>query len=276
MKTASFIISYNRPEMTTFSVMRNAGLTKNIFILVEDSDPKLDEYRKRFGEVLLTYHKPSFSFVDTCDLNPDLNTGQIAKFAAHEKAKEMGLDAFCVMDDDITKLKYRAYDVHGVLKTYKCRNFDRVFNECFSFLESQKLKVLFRFIMSGRMFPGRLERFERWCSHITFRRTCDVLSSNTRFYDDLSEAITNNRTGAFHFIFPYITYDAMAFGMQNNKGGSYESYISTSDYFRHFYLVIVNPDRPLECLPDKRTGVRFNRSTGNSFAQILREEFKRR
>lgn len=275
MKSASFIISYNRPEMTTFKVMRDAGLTRDLFVLVEDADPKLSEYKRKFGDVLITYHKPDFSYVDTCDLNPDLNTGQIAKAAAHAKAKEMGLDAFCIMDDDITKIKHRAYDSAGVLRTYECRNFDRVFDECFSFLMSQNIKTLFGFIMSGRMFPGRLEKFERWCSHITFRRTGDVMSSNTRFYDDLSESITNNKIGAFHFIFPYVTYDAMAFGMHNNRGGSYESYISTDDYTRHFYLVIVNPDKPLDCEPDKRSGVRFNRSVANSFAYILREEHKR-
>lgn len=68
MEYASFIISYNRPEMTTFKVMRDAGLTRDLFVLVENADPKLSEYKRKFGDVIVNPDKP-------LDCEPDKRSG---------------------------------------------------------------------------------------------------------------------------------------------------------------------------------------------------------
>jgi hypothetical protein len=274
MNTAVIIISHSRPSCETYGALRAHGYSGKIFILVDDEDQTVESYKAKYKDCVHVYHKQDYRLVDTCDNSSSLSAAVVARHACHDLAVSLGLDAYVMSDDDITDFVYRQYDENHSLKTYQIHNFDEVFSECYDFLFSIK-NTMFSFFPAAMVFPGRFDKFERWCTQFMFRKVSDGIHLKQRFHDDMYEMMTCDRIGYFVFCIHNLIFKSdQCTTTQSVTGGMADAYKSYSPYARRFLNVITNPSMfSIECDAGKG-GIIFKKHTPD-YVQILREEHKK-
>lgn len=245
MKYACFILTYKRPNATTPNMLRKHGYKGEYFLVVSDNDPCLEEYKKAYGDKVLVFHKPDYAWVDSCDLDPSLDFATIARYAAYDAARARGYDAWCMLDDDLSDLKYRAYDENHSLKTYEVTRLDEIMEACFEAVMKFPKGTIFSFFPSAMMFPGRIDKFERFASQFYFRDTRDGYYGKGRIHEDLIELFRKSSTGELAFCMHEITYNSVVFESKSggsSDGGMLSEYKRFSTYERCFKVIINNPN----------------------------------
>jgi outer membrane lipoprotein-sorting protein len=58
---AIFILSHGRPDnVITYRTLRNSGYTGRIFIIVDDEDKTLSEYKEKFRDEVIVFSKKDY------------------------------------------------------------------------------------------------------------------------------------------------------------------------------------------------------------------------
>ena len=278
MKYACFIVTYKRPDTVTPKMLREHGYSGEYFLVVSDNDPCIEEYKSRYGDSVLVFHKPDYAWIDTCDLDPSLDFANIARYAAHDFARELKYDAWCMLDDDLSDIKYRSYNENHSLKTYEVTKLDALMDACFEFVMKFPPGTIFGFLSACLMFPGRIDKFERFWSQISFRRTSDPYLVKGRFYDDFTEVLDKNNIGEIAFVLHEITYKGDAYDaskVENDvSGGMLQAYEKYSRYARRFMSLMIHPCGGMGCQINKAGCLVFPKGMSSS-VQILPERFKK-
>ena len=122
---AIFILSFKRAKkVITYKTLKKLN-AKNIYIVVSDDDPTIEEYKALYENVLVfekkKYVNTSFEF-DAFHNNPPLNTPLYARNAVYDLAKQIGFRYFIVLDDDYGRFEKIVYkDGHFVGKKITTR-----------------------------------------------------------------------------------------------------------------------------------------------------------
>ena len=134
MRFAVMICTHGRPNSQyTYEALRNGGYTGKIIFIVDDEDNTVSELEENIkfgmydGEIKMFCKQ---HYIDTVDIGrrpSDAKRAAVlyAKCACEDLAKDMALDAFIIVDDDLTNFRYR-YEEDGHLKSLKVRNLDKV------------------------------------------------------------------------------------------------------------------------------------------------------
>lgn len=283
MKAAVFIISHNRPEVYTYHALRLSGYRNDIYIIVDDKDPQLDEYKKRYKENILIYSKDDYTMIDMADLLPSLNSATTPKYAAFRFASEMGLDAMAIFDDDLKDFKYR-YESNGKLSTKwfaDSPKMQSVLGACFEFVAGQQIPVCLSFYPAAKVFPDTMKKFIRQSINMfvttpnfglrTVRRLCPF---KCRFYEDESFFVKLNSIGALVFALQNITFMSATFETKDNNGGMNPVYEQTSIYSRKFHLMLENPWNAPIGIYEKDGTIRTSTKSAD-YTRILPERCKK-
>lgn len=250
MKSAVFIISHNRPEVYTYHALRLSGYRNDIYIIVDDKDPQLEEYKKRYKENILVYSKDDYQTIDMGDLIPSLNSATTPKFAAFRFASELKLDAMAIFDDDLKDFKYR-HEQNGKLSTTWFRDtprMQRILDACFDFVANQKIPCCLSFYPAAKVFPDTMSKFIRQSINMFvttpsfgLRTVGKLCPFKGRFYEDENFFVKFNTIGALVFAVQNITFMSATFETKDNQGGMNPVYDKTSIYSRKFQLILENP-----------------------------------
>ena len=284
MKSAVFIISHNRPEVYTYHALRLSGYKNDIYIIIDDKDPQLEEYKKRYKENILVYSKDDYTMIDMADLLPSLNSATTPKYAAFRFASEMGLDAMAIFDDDLKDFKYR-YDNGNKLSTMWFKDvprMQRVLDACFEFVAKQEIPCCISFYPAARMFPDTMGKFIRKCVNMFVTtpsfglKTIGRISPfRCRFFDDDIFCAKFNSIGALVFAVQDITFASQTFDMKKkNTGGMNDIYNGVSAYARKFQYIISNPSCTPVSVCEKSGVLGFGTPTPE-YTRILSERWKR-
>ena len=132
-KFAVFILSHGRPNnVWTYKLLRNSGYTGEIYIILDDTDKKIDEYKKNFDNVIVFSKEEIAKKFDCGDNFNDKAAVVYARNASFEIAKNLELDYFMEYDDDYKTAHFRLYK-YGTPKPIK--NLDNLFSALVEFAE---------------------------------------------------------------------------------------------------------------------------------------------
>ena len=99
----AFILTHGRPDrVLTYEKLRKHGYTGKIYIVCDDEDKTLPEYRKRFGDVLVFSKSEIAKTFDEGDNFGDRRAIIYARNACFELARQIGATHFIELDDDYT------------------------------------------------------------------------------------------------------------------------------------------------------------------------------
>lgn len=112
---AVLVISHRRARsIRTVHTVRGAGYTGPLYLIVDDEDPEVDEYRARYGEAVLLFSKAEVAeLVDDGDTTGDRRSPLFARYAAAAYAVRLRLTHYLLLDDDVRALYHRDVPPYG-------------------------------------------------------------------------------------------------------------------------------------------------------------------
>ena len=278
MNYAVYIISHKRAEtISTLNALRKSGYTGRAYIVVDDKDPQLDEYKKRYKDDLLVFVKSAYSHVDLYDLNQSLDSAVIPKHAVFDFARNKGMEGVVILDDDMDNFRYRFYDHDHRLKNVAVESghaLDMVFDACFDFISETDIPCCIGFLPAGRFFPDTMTKFIRQCVNMFIVRLDFNCRWTGRFADDENTFTKQNTVGALMFSLQEFNFTSKTYDVSKNEGGMDILNSSQSHYSRHFQLLLGNPWNAPITVYDKDGVLRFGTPTPE-YTRILSERWKR-
>lgn len=282
-----FIISHGRPDkVVTLRTLRRCRYTGPVFIVCDNEDKTVDQYRKNHGaEMVLVFDKLHYaSLVDSCDNFQNRRTTTHARNACFDLAAERGVEYFLVLDDDYTEFKYN-YDISGAFKRSFIRNIDLVFAAALRFLDSDERIDSVCFIQGGDLIGGD-SSLKKGIFPFKKRKAMNSFFCNTarrfwffsRLNEDVNTYLSLGSRGRIFLSIPEIALNQAQ--TQATSGGMSDAYLSSGTYVKSFYSVMIHPSFAQVSLPNTQKTKTIRRihhkiSWNNAVPKILDESFKK-
>lgn len=245
---AVFILTHKRPNnVITVETLKKRGYTGDIYFIVDDEDPTVDDYKANFGEDRVKV----FSKVEVekrFDLYDNFwkksrATITYARNACYDIAREIGVKYFVQLDDDYTEFCYRfnqklEYDFKLI------QNLDKVFAAMLRFYIKTPAKCI-ALAQCGDFIGGKNGglsksiKAKRKSMNSFFCSTDREITFVSRMNEDVCTYVSLGSKGDIFFTINQVSLNQLA--TQSNEGGITELYLDAGTYVKSFYTVMCQP-----------------------------------
>ncbi len=263
------------------TALDKSGSTVPRYIIIGDDDPELENYQKRYTNVIVFDKKEYMENVDTMD---NFNTSGVPVYVrnfCYDYAKKQGIENFVMLDDDYSQFSVR-YIRQGKLKEKRIPDIDDVFR---TFFEVSNPHTVLAFSQNGDYIGGAKSIFIR--RPFKFKiMNCFFCNANRKvpFIGTLNEDLNAGLILAKRGIIP-LTIGGFSLSQQTtqqNKGGLTDSYLELGTYVKSFYSVMIQPSSVSIKLSDGGTTehkghLRLHHllDYNKTFPRILSEKYKK-
>lgn len=229
----------------THESLRKSGYTGDIFLLCDDEDKELNQYKKRYGDKVLVFSKDEYAGkFDKMDNFGNKACVVYARNAIYDAAKSVGLKYISVADDDYTCFQYRITPDGGYYGK-NIKNADEVFSVYLDFLIESGIDTIC-FAQGGDYIGGSenqkvVDGFKtsRKMMNLYFFDVNKPLEFKGTINEDLTSSVTEGRVGKI-ILTSYMNSITQK-ETQSNAGGLTEIYLEVGTYVKSFYSVIAAP-----------------------------------
>ena len=240
---AVFILSHERVnDIKTDKMLKKQGYSGEWFIVIDDKDNQIDEYKEKYGDKLIIFSKEEVDkWTDTCDMDNDMRVGVYARNFIKKEASSRGYKYHLQLDDDFSQITYR-YIKGKKLKVKPCENLDRLFDAIAEYLDETEITWI-SFGLSSYYIGGVNKNFEQGM----IRKTMGSFFCNTEKMPDflcrMNDDITTNilYTSRGHIMFTLMAMQVETPPTQQMDGGMTDIYQENGTYRKSFYSVMVCP-----------------------------------
>lgn len=247
MKFAVFITSHERADrVLTYTALRKSGYTHDIYVVIDDEDD-IAAYKLNYGKEVLVFNKQTY--IDKCDtVVPTTQRASVTypRIFVEEKARDLGLDAFMVIDDDMPTFRYRWVEDGKVRSLSMKSGMDDVLNYYAQFIIKHNIAVTT--FVHTMFYIGGVSGLDR---RITEQRELNgVFIRNTKFdvewtgvmRQDMITNLLTSRRGYVWWALPFVVFETLPMNEHGvNDGGMKETYDNIDNYERSFLGVIAVP-----------------------------------
>ena len=241
---AVFILSHGRADRCiTYKTLKKQGYTGDIRILIDDEDETADEYKKLYGDQVLTFCKEEWRLkTDVMDTFQKRNVVVFARNAVFQIAKDAGYKYICVLDDDYKTFEHR-YIEDDKLKVWLPKNLDKIFEYAVRFLITSKAKC-YAFAQAGDLIGGAQnqrfhDRIMRKIMNTYFFDVDNPVVFSGTLDEDMVASLRCGLSG--ELIMTSVDMTITQIKTQANKGGLTDAYLDMGTYTKSFYAVMMNP-----------------------------------
>lgn len=275
---AVFILSHGRSKnVKTLKALEKSNYDGKTYIICDDEDDQLDEYRKLGKEVIVFNKKEEMKHTDTEDNFKDHRLVVYARNKCHSIAKTLGLEYFLELDDDYTEICFRYKDGKH-LRAKNCSNANKLFDAMLDFLDkSGALTVAMSqagdFI--GGAENGKLDKgIDRKAMNSFFCRTDRPFKFYGSTNEDVNSYIINGMKG--NLMFTIYKPSIIQTATQQNKGGLTDIYLDNGTYVKSFYSVIAEPScARVAIMNTKNPRIHHKILWNNCCPKIIDEKYKK-
>jgi hypothetical protein len=246
-KYAVFILSHGRPDnVITYETLRRCGYTGKIYIICDDEDKTLAQYKEKYKNEVIVFSKADY--VNKFDIMDNFEGNKVivyARNACYDIARKLGLDYFFEYEDDYNQFIFRYVDGE-LLRNQAIKNLDEILGLMIACLDETKATTIA--FAQGGDFIGGANSFK----NNTFKRKAmnsfvfrvnknpkdDVLFVG-RMNDDVTTYLTQGKVGKLFFQLSNVMLNQLA--TQSNTGGNTEAYKTFGTYVKSFYSVMASP-----------------------------------
>lgn len=244
-KFAAFILTHGRPDrVQTYKSLRRHGYRRKIYLILDDEDPSVDEYRETFGEdrVIVFNKEQAALTTDTLDSVQERRGVVFARNASFHIAEQLGLDYFIQLDDDYRTFDYR-FVKNGKLRGKGIKSLDQVFAAMINFLEDSGA-VTVALSQGGDHIGGMngsnyYKGLMRKAMNSFVFRTDTPVEFLGRINEDVNAYVLAGSRGDLFFTITDLQLTQTP--TQTNEGGLTEIYLDSGTYVKSFYTVMVHP-----------------------------------
>ena len=239
----AFILTHGRPDRVhTYKTLKRAGYTGKIYIVIDDEDKTADEYRAKFGDMVLQFCKKEIADrIDEGDNFQDRRAIIYARNACWDLAKQVGCKYFIQLDDDYTHFGTR-FGPDGIIYSSRVvTNLDEVFSITINYFSNTPFLTLA--YAQGADFMGG----PACCGIKIKRKAMNTFICSTekqfQFFGRVNEDVnTYVLLGLRGDLLGTLThYYIVQLTTQKNAGGMADMYLDTGTYIKTFYSVMYAP-----------------------------------
>lgn len=276
---ACFILTHGRPNnQKTLQTLQKQGYTGKTYLIVDNEDPALSEYHKKYDNVIVFDKEEAAKITDRGDIIQKKNTVLFARNMCHKIAKDLGLEYFCELDDDYTCFGYRY--ISGKQLKQICFDVDSVFDEYLDLLDKTNalcvcMAQMGDFIGGAESFGHDInKRCIRKAMNVYFMRTDRPYKFVGRMNDDVNTYVTLGHKGKLLFTYGRCAINQME--TQQQGGGLTDMYKENGTYMKSMYSVMMCPSAvkvaAMNCEhPRLHHKINWNACT----PKIIRQEYKK-
>lgn len=247
---AVFILTHGRANnVITYKVLRKQGYTGRIFLMVDDEDSQIEDYRKLYDKQVIVFNKQSaIDYTESGDNFKKRNSVVYARNWNFVVAKELGINYFLQLDDDYGHF-YNTIDNNGNYITLhrKLDDLDFIFEAMTTFLIESKADSVC--MSQGGDFIGgpgskvaklaKQGKFSRKAMNAFFMNTAKPFKFMGRINEDVNAYVALGNVGKLFITVPRIRLEQGT--TQANSGGLTEIYLDLGTYVKSFYSVMYAP-----------------------------------
>lgn len=231
-----FVISHGKPENDTYKQLKLCNCEYPIYIVIDDKDPKLNEYIEKYGkENVCIFNK--VEYLNKCDVMDNFDFDKVIVFArnaCYDFAEKLGYKYFIELDDDYNEFSFRIPGKKWLhLKKSNINIIFELYKEYFEINENMKI-LSFK---QGGDFSD-VFTINRKCMNTLFCSTDRKVIFNGRMNEDVNAYTRGNQLGQIFITLPTITIHQKK--SQSGNGMS-ETYLKYGTYTKSFYSVIQSP-----------------------------------
>jgi hypothetical protein len=282
-KSAIFILSNGRPNtVITRKVLKQSGYVGKIYIVVDNEDPTVEQYKKKFKDEVIVFSKKDY--VSKFDIMDNFEGNKVivyARNACYDIARDLGLDYFFEYEDDYVSFNYRYVD-KKMLKSLGVKNLNEVLDamiECL--VNTNSTTIAFAqggdFIGGAGSFAGntfKRKAMNSFCFKVNKDPLDDCLFIG-RMNDDVNTYLTQGSIGKLFFQISSVMLVQKA--TQSNPGGNTEAYKISGTYIKSFYSVVAAPSCcRISVLGTVAKRIHHRITWVNAVPLIIREEYKKK
>ena len=283
---AVFIMVHGRPDkMWTYHALRNGGYTGKIYLVADDLDKTVGQYKEKYGDELIVFDKnKAAEKMDAGDNTGDLRSTLFSANTIFDLAKERDIKYFYIMCDDYTKfdnrfdkdLKYYISEGQG---SGIVRNLDRVFEIVLKYYKSINALSI-AFAQGGDFIGGKDSGFAQ--SIQLKRKAMNTFLCSTdrpfkfmgRMNEDITTYVNLGSKGNLFLTTPNISISQQP--TQKEEGGLTDLYLEYGTYIKSFFSVMYNPSSvKVSSMGDKQRRIHHRVSWNNAVPKILNEKHKK-
>lgn len=248
---ATFIISHGRPaDIPTLKNLEKCGYTGKTYIVVDDQDKCLEEYKQYYNDSVLVFNKQYY--VDNAvsfSCEPLVNVAVHARNAVEDMAKRLGLEYFLLLDDDIINFQFK-FVIGNKLNRIKAFDLDNIIHMYIDYMNKSNIATI-GLANGGYFLGGNILTFTnpsyakfRLLSNAFLRKVSYEVKWAPDMCEDFITSIVENRKGNIWISLPFLSCDCKVQGMNKKKvdGGNSNVYIEKGNYGVVIYSVLNLPD----------------------------------
>ena len=245
---AALILTHRRADRVfTYEALRECGYTGPIYLVVDTSDPEIDEYRARYGDQVTVFDKADVAGTfDVGDNEPGMSGVVYARNACPGIAADLGLTHYLVLDDDYTYFAHRWADTRPDgsewLAWAYTRELDHVISMFLEFLDTSGAATV-AFAQGGDYIGGvsgsTRRGHARKAMNSFFVRTDRPVGFLGRINEDTTTYVV--RGGRGDLFFTLTAFSLHQTDTQTNPGGLTGMYLHSGTYVKSFYTVMMAP-----------------------------------
>lgn len=241
---AVFILTHGRPrKVLTYTQLRNRGYSGLIYLIVDDEDAALPEYRRQYGGQVVVFSKAAVAErEDQGDNFRDRRAVFYARNACFEIACRLGLTYFLQLDDDYAHFEYRINAQSRFPRGHRTvkRNMDQVILALLDYYRAIPAASI-AMAQGGDFFGGESDfaKVMRKCMNSFFCSIERPFSFIGRVNEDVNTYTTLQRRGSLFLTIPFVMVYQVA--TQSRAGGMSEMYLEHGTYLKSFYSVMYAP-----------------------------------
>lgn len=263
-KFAVFILTHGRANnVITYSTLKKQGYTGKIYLMVDNEDSQVEEYKKLYGKQVIVFDKQkAIDYTDSGDNFKKRNSVVYARNWNFVIAKELGIDYFLQLDDD-----YKAFfntfnnDREYITQRRNLNNLDAVCAAMVQFLIDSNADAVC--MSQGGDFIGgpgskvsklaSQGKFSRKAMNAFFMNTAKPFKFMGRINEDVNAYVALGNVGKLFITVPRIRLEQIQ--TQANSGGLTDIYLDLGTYVKSFYSVMYAPS----CIKITEMGVSSKR-----------------
>jgi hypothetical protein len=247
---AVFILTHGRANnVVTYSTLRKHGYTGKIYLIVDDEDKQIDEYKSRYGDQVFVFNKQSaIDITDSGDNFKKRNSVVYARNYSFVIAEQLGLDYFWQLDDDYNTFRFTADENRQyITKSSSIKNLDITLAYCVEFMKSAKFDSI-AFSQGGDFIGGpgsavakKMQEGEisRKIMNSFIFKTSNPIKFMGRINEDVNLYVHDGRMGKLFATIGQLRLEQIQ--TQANAGGLTDIYLDMGTYIKSFYSVIYAP-----------------------------------
>lgn len=242
---ATFILTHGRPDRVyTVNTLKRSGYTGPVYLIVDDEDKTLDEYRRRYPGQVLTFSKKEISKTFDEGDNFTGHRGVIyARNACHDLAKSIGIKYFFELDDDYTDFRYKFNDKQQY-GDWVIKDLDALLDHLLDYYKSIPA-VSIALAQGGDFIGGKDGTMAKKIK--PSRKVMNTFICSTdrpfkfigRINEDVNTYTLMSLQGNLFFTIPLLAIQQKM--TQSNANGMTDLYLDYGTYVKSFYSVLYCP-----------------------------------